>query len=32
MLVAACSAWALGMGAELIRAGIKSYGQSAAPH
>ena len=32
MLVAACSAWALGMGAELIRAGIKSYGQSATPH
>jgi len=32
MLIAACSAWALGMGADLIRAGVKSYGQSAAPH
>ena len=32
MLVAACTAWALGMGAELIRAGVKSYGQSAATH
>lgn len=32
MLVAACSAWALGMSAELIRAGVKSYGQSAATH
>lgn len=32
MLVATCAAWALGMGAELIRAGIKSFGQSATPH
>ena len=32
MLVAACSAWALGMNAELIRAGVKSYGQSTASH
>jgi cyanophycin synthetase len=30
MLVAACAAWALGMDAELIRAGIKSYGQTSA--
>ncbi len=32
MLVAACTAWVLGMNAELIRAGVKSYAQSAAPH
>ena len=32
MLVAACAAWVLGMNAELIRAGVKSYGQSATPH
>ena len=32
MLVAACAAWVLGMNAELIRAGVKSYAQSAAPH
>ena len=32
MLVAACSAWVLGLNAELIRAGVKSYAQSAAPH
>jgi len=27
MLVAACAAWAMGMDADLIRAGVKSYGQ-----
>lgn len=32
MLVAACAAWVLGMNAELIRAGVKSYAQSAASH
>jgi cyanophycin synthetase len=30
MLIAACAAWALDMGADLIRAGVKSYGQTAA--
>ena len=30
MLVAACAAWALDMGADLIRAGVKSYGQTPA--
>ncbi len=30
MLVAACAAWALDVGADLIRAGVKSYGQNAA--
>ena len=28
ILVAACVAWALDIPAELIRAGVKSYGQS----
>jgi cyanophycin synthetase len=28
MLVAACAAWAMGMDADLIRAGVKSYGQT----
>jgi cyanophycin synthetase len=26
MLVAACAAWAMGIGTDLIKAGIKSYG------
>jgi cyanophycin synthetase len=30
MLIAACAAWAMDMGAELIRAGVKSYGQTPA--
>ncbi|WP_090142065.1 cyanophycin synthetase [Limnohabitans sp. DM1] len=30
MLIASCAAWALDMGADLIRAGVKSYGQTAA--
>jgi cyanophycin synthetase len=30
MLIAACAAWALDMDADLIRAGVKSYGQTAA--
>jgi cyanophycin synthetase len=30
MLVAACAAWALDLSPELIRAGVKSYGQTAA--
>ncbi|MGV0986552.1 MAG: cyanophycin synthetase [Limnohabitans sp.] len=30
MLIAACAAWALDMGADLIRAGVKSYGQTPA--
>jgi cyanophycin synthetase len=30
MLIAACAAWALDMGADLIRAGVKSYGQTTA--
>jgi cyanophycin synthetase len=30
MLIAACAAWAMDMGADLIRAGVKSYGQTAA--
>jgi cyanophycin synthetase len=29
MLVAASAAWALGIGTDLIRAGIKSYGSTA---
>jgi len=28
MLIAACAAWAMGMNADLIRAGVKSYGQT----
>lgn len=28
MLIAACAGWALGMDADLIRAGVKSYGQT----
>lgn len=28
MLIAACAAWAMGMDADLIRAGVKSYGQT----
>jgi cyanophycin synthetase len=30
MLIAACAAWAMDMGPELIRAGVKSYGQTLA--
>ena len=30
MLIAACAAWAMDMGADLIRAGVKSYGQTPA--
>ena len=30
MLVAACAAWALDLSPELIRAGVKSYGQTPA--
>jgi cyanophycin synthetase len=30
MLIAACAAWAMDMGADLIRAGVKSYGQTSA--
>ena len=30
MLVAACAAWAMDVGTDLIRAGVKSYGQNAA--
>ncbi len=32
MLVAACAAWALDTSADLIRAGVKSYGQSTSSH
>jgi cyanophycin synthetase len=28
MLIAACAAWAMGMDTDLIRAGVKSYGQT----
>jgi hypothetical protein len=30
MLIAACAAWAMDMGPDLIRAGVKSYGQTLA--